>query len=394
MEAKKLDHQNVIEISVNVKQQLWEQLEKSLLSALKGLLETLFDSLLNEQVGAEPYQRTSKRKDYRNGSYNRSLTTKFGHIPDLRIPRLRNSSLSLEAIDRYEKIQENVDRALGMLFLAGISTRRLKRIATEIYGRPISAQTVSKAVETLNTELEQYRTEPLTDDYEFLFLDGIHDKVREIGVEHKVLLCALGIKKDGTKRILSFRLVDQEDDAVWSSFLEELKARGLKGDNLKMVTTDGQAGLLKALHKHYTFVRQQRCIAHKMRNVVVKLKHAYKKPCADEARRIWAAPNRKEAIRRFKEWEHKWYPLAENAVRCLRKDLYACLRYYDLPQDKWKKVRTTNVLERAFREVRRRTRPMNFYPNEKSAEKLFYGVTDYLNQNWDNSQINNFTQKS
>ena len=394
MEAKELHYQNVLEISVNVKRQLWDKLEKEILGFVKDSLETLFQEAIKEQIGADRYERTSDRKDYRNGSYKRSLTTKYGHIESLEVPRLRHSSVNQDAIDRYERIHDDVDLAIGKLFLAGVSTRRLKSIAKELFGRPVSAQTVSNATESLSAELEQYRTAELDDDYEFLFLDGIHDKVREIGVERKVLLCALGIRPDGSKKILSFRLVDQEDEAVWSAFLVELKSRGLKGYNLKMITTDGQPGLLKALKQNYTFIPQQRCVAHKMRNVVVKLKRPQKKPCMNEARLIWAAPNRKEAIRRFKEWEVKWYPEAERAVKCLRKDLYACLKYYDLPKEHWKTVRTTNILERSFREVRRRTRPMNFYPNANSAEKIFYGVTNYLNQNWNIQSEKKFTHKT
>jgi len=393
MEAQKLHDQNVLEIVVNVKRQFWNLVEKEVLSFIKTYLQTLFDQAVKEQISADRYERTPDRRDYRNGSYTRSLTTKFGHIEDLEVPRLRHGSVAQHALDRYERIHEDVDRAIGQLFLAGVSTRRLKSIAKELFGRSISAQTVSKATESLDEELQRYRSAELDDDYEFLFLDGIHDKVREIGVERKVLLCALGVRQDGTKRILSFRLVDQEDEKVWSAFLVELKARGLKGDHLKMITTDGQPGLLKALRQHFTFVKQQRCIAHKMRNVVVKLKRPQKKPCADEARLIWAAPNRKEAVRRFKEWEKKWYPEAESAVKCMRKDLYACLQYYDLPKEQWKMVRTTNILERSFREVRRRTRPMNFFPNEASAQRIFYGISKYLNQNWNKPKME-FTQNS
>jgi len=393
MEAQKLHDQNVLEIVVNVKRQFWNLVEKEVLSFIKTYLQTLFDQAVKEQISADRYERTPDRRDYRNGSYTRSLTTKFGHVEDLEVPRLRHGSVAQRALDRYERIHEDVDRAIGQLFLAGVSTRRLKSIAKELFGRSISAQTVSKATESLDEELQRYRSAELDDDYEFLFLDGIHDKVREIGVERKVLLCALGVRQDGTKRILSFRLVDQEDEKVWSAFLVELKARGLKGDHLKMITTDGQPGLLKALRQHFTFVKQQRCIAHKMRNVVVKLKRPQKKPCADEARLIWAAPNRKEAVRRFKEWEKKWYPEAESAVKCMRKDLYACLQYYDLPKEQWKMVRTTNILERSFREVRRRTRPMNFFPNEASAQRIFYGISKYLNQNWNKPKME-FTQNS
>lgn len=393
MEAKKLHNQNVLEIRVNVKRQIWNLIEEGILSFIKTYLESLFDKAVKEQISADRYERTPNRKDYRNGSYTRSLTTKFGHIEDLEVPRLRHGAFAQDALDRYERIHEDVDRAIGQLFLAGVSTRRLRGIAKELFGRSVSAQTVSKATESLDEELERYRTAELDDDYPFLFLDGIHDKVREIGVERKVLLCALGMRKDGTKKILSFRLVNQEDEVVWSAFLVELKARGLKGDHLKMITTDGQPGLLKALRQHFTFVKQQRCIAHKMRNVVVKLKRSQKKLCADEARLIWAAPSRKEAVKRFKEWEKKWYPEAESAVRCMRKDLYACLQYYDLPKEQWKTVRTTNVLERSFREVRRRTRPMNFFPNERSAQRIFYGISKYLNQNWNRPKIE-FTQNS
>jgi len=393
MEAKKLADQNVLEISVNVKRKIWHLIEAEVLSFIKSYLETLFDQAVKERIGADRYERTKNRKDYRNGRYTRSLTTKFGHIEALDVPRLRQGSLAQEALERYERIHEDVDRAIGQLFLAGVSTRRLKEITKELFGRSVSAQTVSKASQSLDEELERYRRAELDDDYQFLFLDGIHDRVREIGVENKVLLCALGIRPDGTKKILSFRLVDQEDENVWSSFLVELKARGLKGENLKMITTDGQAGLLKALRQHFTFVKQQRCIAHKMRNVVVKLKRPQKKPCADEARLIWAAPSRKDAVNRFKNWEKKWYPEAENAVKCLRKDLYACLQYYDLPKEQWKMVRTTNILERSFREVRRRTRPMNFFPNETSAQRIFYGISRYLNQNWNKPKME-FTQNS
>ena len=174
-------------------------IEEGILSFIKTYLESLFDKAVKEQtlkgrlpVSADRYERTPNRKDYRNGSYTRSLTTKFGHIEDLEVPRLRHGSLLQDALDRYERIHEDIDRAIGQLFLAGVSTRRLKGIAKELFGRSISAQTVSKATESLDKELEQYRSAELDDDYEFLFLDGIHDKVREIGVEKKVMLCALG----------------------------------------------------------------------------------------------------------------------------------------------------------------------------------------------------------
>jgi putative transposase len=260
----------------------------------------------------------------------------------------------------------------------------LRRLSEELYGRRISATTISKTTAHLAEELEQYRTAPIVDDeVEFLFLDGITERVRELGVERKILLCALGMTAAGKKRILGFRLVDAEDTASWKALLMELKARGLTGKHLRLITVDGCPGLLAALKEIYPFQKVQRCIAHRLRNVVVKLKRHQRGPVMAECKQIFAAPSKPEAIRRFRAWAQRWRVEAERAVRCLEKDFYHLLHYYAFPSELWKKIRTTNILERTFREYRRRTRPMQFFPNPESAERIYYGVTDYLNRNWE-----------
>lgn len=270
-----------------------------------------------------------------------------------------------------------------------MSTPKLKGIAREIYGREVSPQTVSSASSSLDEELSRFKEKPIDDTVEFLFLDGISQKVREIGIEKKVMLCAFGIhrkkenQEERDKDILSFQLTDVEDEASWKGFLADLKGRGLLGKSLKLVITDGNPALLKALKSIYPFTKAQRCIAHKMRNVAVKIRKMNRPHCLKEAKGIFASENRKEALRRFREWESKWLVEEERAVRCLRKDLFACFHYFDFDKELWKSIRTTNMLERAFREVRRRTRPMNnFFTNEASADRIMYGISNMLNQNW------------
>ena len=289
--------------------------------------------------------------------------------------------MEFQVFDRYQRRHADVDAAIGRLFLQGVSTRRLRGIARELFGKEVSATTVSKTAAYLDKELQHYQTKPLTDDFPFLFLDGITQKVREIGVEKKVMLCALGPKEDGTKEMLSFRLVDQEDTDSWRAFLVDLKSRGLQGKALRLITTDGNPGLLKALKEIYPFFKVQRCIVHKLRNVAIKLKRRHLKPCMAEAKGIFNAPSRREAIKRFKEWKEKWQVEEERAVRCLEKDFHHCLHYYSFLKELWKKIRTTNILEREFREVRRRTRPMGFFPTEASANRIFYGVTNGIYRN-------------
>jgi putative transposase len=371
----------VKETEVNVQEEIWKFIAATLKQGLRHLLEGLLEDEVTTKVNARKYQRNSRRHGYRGGHYLRDLVTRYGLLEDLRVPRMAEGPMDFHLFDKYERRRPDVDAAIGQLFLQGVSTRRLRSIAQELFGCAVSATTVSRTTGYLDEELRQYQTKPLTDDYPFLFLDGITQKVREIGVKKKVMLCALGMKEDGSRETLSFRLVDHEDVDSWRAFLVDLKSRGLQGKTLKLITTDGNPALLKAAKEIYPFLKVQRCIVHKLRNVAIKLKRVHLKPCMAEAKGIFAAPSRREAIKRFKTWKEKWQVEAERAVRCMEKDLHHCLHYYAFPRELWKKIRTTNMLERDFREVRRRTRPMGVFPNEESAGRIFYGVTNGIHNN-------------
>lgn len=165
-----------------------------------------------------------------------------------------------------------MDRILGRLFVEGCSTRTLRKLAKELYGREVSHTVVSKASSILDGELLQYQTKSLEDTVEYLFLDGIRQKVMELGVKGKVMLCALGIHKDGRREILSFRLVDEETTDNWEAFLVDIKSRGLLGKSLKLIITDGHPALKRSVGRIYPFKKRQSCIVHKLRNVAVKVR--------------------------------------------------------------------------------------------------------------------------
>jgi putative transposase len=383
--------QRVKETEKNVQQEMWRFIATILNIGLKKFLEDLMEGEVTEQVKAKKYQRSQVRQGYRGGHYFRDLVTRYGLVEDLRVPRLAEGPVELHLFDKYQRRHDDVDTAVGRLFLAGVSTRRLRAMTKELFGQEISATTVSRTTAYMDDELKRYQTQPIADEFPFLFLDGITQKVRELGAVGKVVLCAMGMREDGTREMLSFRLVDQEETDSWRGFLVDLKSRGLQGKMLKLITTDGNPGLLKAIKEIYPFLKVQRCVVHKLRNVAVKLKRVHIKPCTAEAKNIFAASSRKEAIARFKAWREKWQVEEERAVRCMEKDLYHCLHYYSFPKELWKKIRTTNGLERAFREVRRRTRPMGVFPNEQSAERIFYGVTQSMHPDTSLSQIQQIT---
>jgi putative transposase len=382
--TKKLEQKKALSAE-ELRRQTWESIEGIVALLMKLMFEILLDRTATEQAGAGLYERTGSRKKHRNGTYKRDLTTRFGSIENLLVPRFRQGGLMHSLFAPYQQRTDDLDRALGTLFLNGVSTHKLKGIAEQLTGRPVSAQTVSAIVQKTDHELEQYRTRAIEDKYDYLFLDGIYDKIREIGLERKVLLCALGMTKDGKKELLSFHLVDTESEANWTEFLIDLKNRGLKGKGLRLLTTDGNPALKATLKRLFPYKRHQRCIWHKMTNVQAKTKKRNRKALMGQCKLIFAALTRGEAIRRFKTWKKTWEIEEPAAVKCLMKDLRECLTYYDFPQEHWKSIRTTNVLERSFREVRRRTRPMGgTFVNPASADRIYHNVFGLLNHNWKN----------
>jgi putative transposase len=371
----------LLELFSNLGRQFWDDVAGHVSRLVKRLIEESLEAKRAEVLDARSYERTPGRRGWRGGSYRRKVKTRWGEVT-LRVPRVADGSYDLEIIDRYGRRQVEVDHAIGQLWLAGISTRRLNNITEEIFGFGIRRSTISRITKGLDAEVEAFRCKKIPDTVRYLLLDGIHAKVREVAAQGKVFLVAYGIHTDGRREILGFVLADSESAACWRDFLADLKGRGLKGRRLRLITVDGNPGLRKALRDIYPLKRVQRCLMHKIRNVMNACRTRNRRHVAASLRPIWAATNRREALRAVAAFEAEWIVEEERAVRTLKRDLHECLTYLDCPVDDHKQIRTTNALERAFREVRRRTRPMGTYVTRDSAERIMFGVTDHLNDQW------------
>lgn len=285
-----------LELIENLTERAWAEIEEKIMYDLKTFIEEPLEEELTQRLRADSYERTEERKGYWGSHYQRGLATRFGHLEDLRVPRPAQGPVPFTLFDRYERRRWDVDAVIGRLFLLGVSTRKIKGVAKDIFGIPVSAQTVSKTTDFLEEELKYYQERELSDDVEFLFLDGLSEKVREIGVEKKVFPCAFGIHEGGEKEILFFRMADPEDLLSWKESLADLQARVFSGNRIRLILSDSNPALLKAVAEIYPFRKVQRCIAHKMRNVTIKLKKHNQKPATGEARLIFSAPNKKKAL--------------------------------------------------------------------------------------------------
>ncbi len=319
--------------------------------------------------------------DRRNGSYPRHLLTELGEI-ELLVPRTRRFA-PIAVVRGYARRPEQVDRMILSCFVLGLSTRKVGEALLPILGRSISPATVSQVAKQLDAVVAAFHARPLKERYRVLMLDGVVLARRTgAGAIRRPVLVALGLRPDGKKEVIDFRLAASESAAEWERFLTDLFRRGLEGAGLEMVCVDGGSGLLAALPTVYPGVPVQRCWAHKIRNVLDKVRIADQTAVKADLHAVMNAktlPQAGSAARRFAD---RWEALYPKAVDCLRRDLdelLTCWRYKSLPERK--KVRTTNAIERRFREVRRRTRPMGVFCDRTSMDRILFAVFHHENQN-------------
>ena len=379
---------------VPLEEEFWQVARERQRYALKLLLESALEEEMVALVAAGRYRRTEVRQGYRNGYYQRDLATQIGVIKGVRVPRAHPGGQERSVFRRYQRRQAYVDALIRDVFLAGVSTRRVGAVLESLLGEPVSAQTVSRVVESLSREVARFHETALADDVRYLLLDGVSMRVRGAAeVKRQLVLCAYAITTTGQRRLLDFRLGKAESTVAWEVFLSQLRERGLRGKQLKLVVTDGCPGLHAALEIVYPYVPRQRCWAHKLRNVANLLKRSQQAECLKGARAIYQAATRRAAVRAYWEWARRWRGEAPKAVACLERDLDELLNVMDCPEAHRKKVRTTNVIERAFREVRRRTRPMSCFTNDASCERIIYAVMSHLNRSWEGKLLPEFPQK-
>jgi putative transposase len=362
---------------------------------LKRFLEGCMDEEIGKYVGGQWHERSMNRVSYRNGYYERDLETGLGLLKRLSIPRSRDGKYRTKVFKRYQRRQEEVTGMIREAFIAGVSTRRVSEVMNPLLGYGVSAGTVSKISKSLNEEVEKYQGRPLEDRYRYLILDGVYLKVRiGVKVKKRLVLCAYGIGWDGVREIVSFRLSRSESEKHWEGFVNDLYNRGLTGERLELIVTDGCKGLINALETVYPYVKRQRCWVHKLRNVSNRLRKRDQEECIKGARKIYKAENRKGAVQKYWSWARRWRNIAPGAVKCLEEDLEELLAFFDFPEPHRRKIRTTNAIERTFREVRRRTRPMSSFTNSDSCNRIIYSVVRHLNNKWENSPLKEITQKS
>ena len=347
---------------------------------LEKVMNEVLQAEMTEHLGAEPGEHTDDRRGYRNGSYERELTTRIGSLK-LEVPRDRDGTFQTKLFERYQRSEKALVTTLMQMVLQGISTRRVKKITTELCGREFSRQTVSNLTERLDDQVQAWAGRPLEEEYPFLLADAMQLNIRHHeAVRSAMALIVIGISEDGYREILGLKTHLRETAESWKELLQELKDRGLK--RVELATSDAHEGLESALREAFPGCIWQRCQSHFRRNVLDKTPSDYQDRMHEVLDQILEAGSQWEPQSRLEEVPGELEEEAESALEVLEEGIFDATAAEALPGKYRERLRTTNMLERLIQEIRRREKVICIFPNKASAQRLVGALLAEKHEEW------------
>jgi len=351
---------------------------------LAEVLELLLNEVMRiercEVLGAAPYQRTETRQGYANGFKDKTVHSRVGDL-HLKVPQTRDVDFYPQSLERGVRSERALTTALAEMYVQGVSTRKVSKIVEELCGHEISSSTVSRLATQLDEELQRWRQRPLGE-VPYLVLDARYEHVRRAGtVVDMALLIAIGITSDGHRTVLGVSVSDSEAEVHWREFFKSLVARGLRG--VRYIVSDAHEGLRAARQACFSGVPWQRCQFHLMQNAMgyIPSEDMHDEVVAD-LRDIFAAPDRAEADRRLQGAVNKYAERAPKLADWMEVNVPESLTVFCLSTAHRVRMRTSNMLERLNRELKRRSRVVSIFPSDASLLRLASAVLMEVDEDW------------
>jgi transposase-like protein len=389
---------------------LAEQLQTEVMSTVKQVLE----GALREEV-AEFLQHLEGQKPYRSGYYERQLHTQYGYIEKLQVPKLRerNPERNWQILERYQRSLGNLLDWLCCLYVMGLSLRDLQEALYFVVGRVLSVNAVNQITLQVQRQLAAKRQVRFSQSPAIILVDGVWVDIQYViadeykedlsghlrqrrQVEERVVLAVMAVWADGRTELLHYEVAETESEAAWRDLFAHLIERGFDPKALELVCSDGSLGLPQAITAYFPNAQQQRCITHKVRGIERHLNYeelpqvdAQQQPLkptdakqqrrfeiTSDAYEIFESADVNQAQERLQSFAQKWQSLEPDAVRTFLKDSELTLTFYQFPPDLHRHIRTTNHLERLFREFRAKSDEIGAFPNEMSCLTVFCMVVE------------------
>ncbi len=351
---------------------------------LRVLVQAVAQALINAQAEAHfvaPWNAKgmARPNGYRNGYKARGFQTVAGAL-DLEVPQARDGSFRPSLFDRWQRSERAMLAACGEMVLAGVSNRKVTKLAEEAFGAEVSASLVSQLMKALEPALEAFRTRPLGE-FPYLLVDARFDKVREDhSVSSRAFLWASGVNSKGEREVLGWLDWRGETEVSWETLFNNLKARGLKG--VRLVVSDAHGGLVQAAGAAFPGAAWQECQAHFLRRAVEQVKLVDQKAFRSDVGAVLHAPDRERAMDEMRLLRERWEKKAPKAVAYVEEHLDSLLAVLDFPETHHKRLRTTNMVERVNEELKRKGRLVRTWPNAASRERTYGALLMEQHEAW------------
>lgn len=359
--------------------------------AVQLLMQQLIELEASEQIGAGRYERSPDRVNHRNGYRPRQWETRVGEVP-LRIPKLRQGSYFPSLLEPRKRSEKALLAVIQEAYVKGVSTRKVDDLVRALGLKGVSKSKVSRICQELDELVTAFRQRPLDGDYPYVWLDALYVKVRQ---RHRIVsqavVIAIGVRRDGERAVLGFDVGPGEEEAFWKAFLRQLKERGLSG--VQIVTSDAHNGLKKAVQAVFAGAAWQRCRVHFMRNLLARIPQRNKAVVAAALRTIFAQPDRLAAGQQLEGVAEALQPHWPAAAELLWQAADDVLAFMAFPEPHWRRIYSTNVLERLNKEVKRRTRVVEIFPNNAAVIRLVGALLVEADEEWQ-VQRRYFSQES
>ena len=346
---------------------------------MQQLITWFLNDVMNEEVaqqaGVPRHARSSSRRAHRNGYRSRSLKTRFGEL-SLQKPQLREIPFETKVFERYSRTEKALVNTIIESYLQGVSTRNVENVIAHLGVNQISASYVSKVARELDVKVTEFMERSIDSHIPYLFVDASYFKVRD-GVKYvnKALLVVVGVRTDGYREILGARVADAEHELTWEGIFSDLKDRGLS--SVDLIISDGHTGIQSAAERMFPGSSWQMCHVHFIRAVLRKVSRKYHKLISERLKECLGDPTLLLAY--AKELEDSGFSRAADTIYRFEHGL---MNYRSAPPEFWKKIRTTNLLERVHKELKRRSRKIGAFPNDASLLRLAGSILIDINEDW------------
>jgi len=354
--------------------------------AVQKMVQEAVEQEVTDFLGRERYERQAAPVGYRNGYKPGRIRSAEGEIP-LQVPQVRGTGEPYHSklLDFLRGNSDVLEYLVTQMYSRGLSTRDVE----DAFRNPqtgemlLSRSAVSEITDSLWEDYQQFCQRDLSQfPVEYLFVDAIYESLRRQGNVKEALLCAWGICRDGRKVLLHLALGNKESTVAWREFMRDMQARGLPVPT--MITSDGAPAIIAVIEELYGDSLRQRCLFHKTKNILAKVPDAQQQTVKRALQAIWNAPNRATADLLVQDFIEQFGGELIAAAACLQDDLEACLSFLRCPPLHHKRIRTTNLIERAFAEQRRRTKTIPRFWDEKSCLKLSFATFMQASERWQN----------